>query len=214
VLASLTLRETAVVAAAVLSYTCTNPIPHSTFTHSPLLVVPLFETVTDLHLQADMVARRPYGMIEMRDGVLRRIVLRPFPKYVSLFEALFWGSFCHRRLPGDRLRLYYNQPRLHPNYLSLKYAVSSRDTSLASMLGASAVLDEIARIKRSDAILTDAANFRISDRFLRRQGYERHTQARYHRNYIKRFYGEYAALRRFELCGKSANLEPAVVNDE
>jgi hypothetical protein len=110
--------------------------------------------------------------------------------------------------------LYYNQPRLHPNYLSLKYAVSSRDTSLASMLGALAVLDEIARIKRSDAILTDAANFRISDRFLRRQGYERHTQARYHRNYIKRFYGQYPAVRRIQLGERSSELETATVNDE
>ena len=161
--------------------------------------MPFFETVTDLYLQADVLARRAYGMIEMRDGVLQRIVLRPFPKYVSIFEALFWGNFCHRRLPGDRLRLYYNQPRQHPNYLSLKYAVSSRDTSLGSMLGALAVLDEIARIKQSDAILTDAANFRISDRFLRRQGFERHTTARYHRNYIKRFYGQYPEVRRLGL---------------
>lgn len=162
--------------------------------------MPLFQIVTDLYLQADVLARRRYGVIEMRNGVLSRIVLRPFPKYVSVLEALFWGNFCHRRIKGDKLRLYYNQPRLHPNYLCLKYAVSSRDTSLASMLGVLAVLDEIARIKRSDAILTDAANFRISDRFLRRQGYERHTQARYHRNYIKRFYGEYPAVRRLELA--------------
>jgi hypothetical protein len=174
----------------------------------------LFETVTDLLPQRDVLARRPYGVIEMRDGVLRRVVLRPFPKYVSVFEALFWGNFCHRRLPGDRLRLFYNQPRQHPNYLSLKYAVSSRDTSLASMLGALAVLDEIARIKGSDAILLDAANFRISDRFLRRQGFERHTKARYHRNYIKRFYGEYRAVRTIELRAHSADLEAATLNDE
>jgi hypothetical protein len=176
--------------------------------------VPFYETVTDLYMQAEVVSRRPYGVIEMRDGVLHRIVLRPFPKYVSLFEALFWGNFCHRRQPGDRLRLFYNQPRLHPNYLSLKYAVSARDTSLASMLGALAVLDEIARIKHSDAILTDAANFRISDRFLRRQGFEQHTKARYHRNYIKRFYGEYPSVRRIELGTRSADLEAAIVNDE
>jgi len=174
----------------------------------------LFNTVTDLHAQADVIARRPYGVIEMRDGRLHRIVLRPFPKYVSLFEALFWGDFCHRRTAGDRLRLYYNQPRRYPNYLSLKYAVSARDTSLASMLGAMAVLDEIARIKGSDAILTDAANFRISDRFLRRQGWERHTKARYHRNYIKRFYGEYPTIRRIELAGRQSQLETAAVNDE
>jgi hypothetical protein len=152
-----------------------------------------------LHRQADVVARRPYGVIEMVDGRFRRLRLRPFPKYVSLIEALFWGGFCHRRQPGDRLLLFYNQPRQHTNYLSLKYAISSRDTSLATMLGALSVLDEIAHIKRSDAILTDAANFRISDRFLRRQGWERHTKARYHRNYIKRFYGEYPQVRWIEL---------------
>jgi hypothetical protein len=167
----------------------------------------LFQTVTDLYRQADILQRRPYGVIEMVEGRFQRVLLRPFPKYVSLFEALFWGGFCHRRMPGDRLRLFYNQPRRHPNYLSLKYAVSSRDTSLATMLGALSVLDEIARLKASDAILTDAANFRISDRFLRRQGWERHTRARYHRNYIKRFYGEFPAVRRIELGAKSERVE-------
>ena len=169
--------------------------------------MPLFQTVTDLYRQADVLQRRSYGVIEMLDGRFHRVLLRPFPKYVSLFEALFWGNFCHRRLPGNRLRLFYNQPRQHLNYLSLKYAVSSRDTSLATMLGALAVLDEIARIKGSDAILTDAANLRISERFLRRQGWERHTKARYHRNFIKRFYGEYPAVRRIELAKDPFDLE-------
>jgi hypothetical protein len=176
--------------------------------------VPYFETVTDLYRQAETIQRRPYGVIEMVGGRFQRVLLRPFPKYVSLFEAVFWGGFCHRRLPGDRLRLFYNQPRLHPNYLSLKYAVSSRDTSLATMLGALGVLDEIARIKGSDAILTDAANFRISDRFLRRQGWERHTKARYHRNYIKRFYGEFPAVRRIPLGARSERFETASMTDD
>jgi hypothetical protein len=176
--------------------------------------VPLFETVTDLIRQADIIQRRPYGVIEMVGGRFHRVLLRPFPKYVSLFEAVFWGGFFHRRIPGDRLRLFYNQPRRHPNYLSLKYAVSSRDTSLATMLGALGVLDEIARIKGSDAILTDAANFRISDRFLRRQGWERHTKARYHRNYIKRFYGEYPAVRRISLGARSERFETASSDSE
>jgi hypothetical protein len=176
--------------------------------------VSFFQSITDLYLQADLIRQRHYGMIDMVDGKLRRVVLRPFPKYVSVFEALFWGGFYHRRRRGDRLRLFYNQPRRYPNYLSLKYAVSSRDTSLASMLGALATLDEIARIKESDAILTDAANFRISDRFLRRQGWERHTKARYHRNYIKRFYGEYPAVRKIDLREASAPLESITLNDE
>jgi hypothetical protein len=177
--------------------------------------MPLFETVTDLDAQADVVRRRRYGIIEMVDGRFQRMVLRPFPKYVSLFESIFWGGFCHRRIPGDRLRLFYNQPFLHPNYLSLKYAVSARDTSLASMLGVLQVLDEVARIKGSDAILMDAANLRISDRFLRREGWERHTKSRWHRNYIKRFYGEYP-VGRSSLRSSFAPLEDCfkMTNDE
>jgi hypothetical protein len=134
-------------------------------------------------------------VIDIVDGRLAAIHLRPFPKYVSLIDVLFWGRFYHQRVAGDRCRLYYNQPRRCPNYLALKYVLSARDSSLASFFGALAVLDEIARIKRSDAILTDVANFRISERLLARLGWERHTNSRWHRNYIKRFYGQYSATR-------------------
>jgi hypothetical protein len=194
-----------------LSPTPSFPIPHS---HTPHWLVSLYHSITDLYQQADIIRQRHYGVIDMVDGRLDRILLRPYPKYVSVFEAIFWGGFCHRRMPGDRLRLFYNQPKRYPNYLSLKYAVSARDTSLASMLGALATLDEIARLKRSDAILTDAANFRISDRFLRRQGWERHTKSRYHRNYIKRFYGEYPAVRKLDLRPSATPLEAVSLNDE
>ena len=77
-----------------------------------------------------------------------------------------------------------------------------------------ATLDEIARIKGSDAILTDAANFRISDRSLRRHGWERHTKARYHRNYIKRFYGQYPEVRRVPLRDSAARMEAVTANDQ
>jgi hypothetical protein len=134
-------------------------------------------------------------VIDIVEGRLAGIHLRPFPKYVSLIDALFWGRFYHERVAGDRCRLYYNQPRRCPNYLALKYVLSSRDSRLASFCGALAVLDEVARIKQSDAILTDVANFRISERLLARLGWQRHTDSRWHRNYIKRFYGQYPAAR-------------------
>ena len=59
------------------------------------------------------------------------------------------------------------------------------------MLGGLELLNEIARIKRSDAILCDAWNSRMSPRVLHRWGWEPHTSSRWHRNYIKRFYGCY-----------------------
>jgi hypothetical protein len=171
--------------------------------------MPLFETVTDLAAGADVLRARRYGVIEVRDGRLLRIVLRPFAKYVSVFESIFFGGFYHRRVPGDRCRLYYNQPRSWPNYLALKYIISARETRLPTVFCALSVLDEIARIKRSDAILADAANFRFSDRLLAREGWQRHTKSRYHRNYIKRFYGEYPEVRRLDLRRESAHLEAA-----
>ena len=176
--------------------------------------MPLFETVTDLHAQAAIVRRRRYGVIEFVDGRFRRILLRPFPKYVTLADSLFWGRYYHARVTGDRCRLFYNQPLWHSNFLALKYVLSTRDASLASLLGAAAMLDEIAQIKRSDAILTDAANLRISERLLRRLGWERHTKSRWHRNYIKRFYGEYPAGRYVSLSSTSAHLEAVSPNDQ
>jgi hypothetical protein len=57
------------------------------------------------------------------------------------------------------------------------------------------VLDEIARIKQTDAIVCDVRNARISDRLLRRWGWESHVPQSRRRHFIKRFYGEYPDTR-------------------
>ena len=86
---------------------------------------------------------------------------------------------------------YYNQPRRHSNYLSVAFVLSHRDGTLATFRRALTVLDEVARLKRTDAILCDAWNWRISDRLAARWGWEPHKPQRWHRNFIKRFYGVY-----------------------
>ncbi len=63
------------------------------------------------------------------------------------------------------------------------------------------------RIKGSDAIVTDVANFRISERLLARLGWERHTASRWHRNYIKRFYGQYPSTRTVPISAASSGLQ-------
>ena len=132
-----------------------------------------------------------YGVIETAAGKLVAIHLRRWPKVISLPE--FWpvGKRHHAGGADDRCWLYYNQPRGCPNFLALKYVISSRGTSIATALAAATVLDAIAEAKRTDAIVCDAANSRLSDRFLARQGWEAHKPQRWHRNFIKRFYGEY-----------------------
>ena len=148
-----------------------------------------FRRITDLNLQrAELLAGR-YGVIDVLDGQLRQITLRPWPKIVSLWESLGWGEYLHRHRPGDRCRLFYNQPRGSERYLAFKYFLTTRGTSLRSFHTALDTLDEIARIKRSDAIVCEAANLRLNERIFRRYGWEQHTSSS--RNYIKRFYGSY-----------------------
>ena len=53
------------------------------------------------------------------------------------------------------------------------------------------MLDEIARIKGTDAIVAELSNLRISDRLARRWGWEPHVPSSRRRHYIKRFYGSY-----------------------
>ena len=149
------------------------------------------ETITDLAKGADSLRRRPYGVIEVAEGRFCRLILRPFPKIVSVIGVMLIGGWQHHRRGEDRIRLYYNQPRRATNFLVLKYIQSGRKTTLATAIRGLAVLDEIARLKGSDALLCDVSNRRINSRLLRRYGWEPHCPARFHRHYIKRFYGVY-----------------------
>jgi hypothetical protein len=151
----------------------------------------LFQTVTDLAEGADVLRRRPYGMIEARDGRFHRISLRPLPKFISLPEILFLGNYFHRRRAGDRCVLYYDQPRRMPNFLAVKYLQSDRDTSLGTLRRVLQTLDEVARLKRIDAIVCDVSNWDISTAIMTRLGWEPHCPSVWHRNFIKRFYGQY-----------------------
>ena len=151
----------------------------------------LFETVTELEDGADALRRRRYGVIEVAGGEFRRVLLRPYPKLISAPEILLLGGCYHRYRRGDRLWLYYNQPWRFPSYLAVTYMVSARNTALHSVRRALAVLDRIARLKRTDAMLCDAGNWRLSTELLSRFGWEPHCPSRLHRHFIKRLYGRY-----------------------
>ena len=95
--------------------------------------MPLFETVTHLAAGSDLLRHRRYGVIEVADGMFCGVRLRPFPKIVSAADTLLLGKFAHRRRSGDRIRLFYNQPRRFPNFLVLKYAESACGTSMTTL---------------------------------------------------------------------------------
>lgn len=153
--------------------------------------MPLFESVTNLSDGADILRHRPYGVIEVAEGLFRRVLVRPFPKIVSAPGILLLGGWRHRHQTGDTIRLFYNQPVRFSKFLVFKYAESAHATSLATLTRALAVLDEIARLKQSDALLCDVANSRITTQLLGRWGWEPHCPSWFHRHYIKRFYGAY-----------------------
>ena len=157
----------------------------------------------DFGRDADLLRRRRYGVIEMREGRLERIVLRPWPKIPTWVEARILGGWRHRWRAGNVCRLYYNQPRSRDRFLSLAYVESGRDADLATFRGALGVLDEIARLKGSDFLVTDVANVRISDRLLDRWGWSPLAPRRWHRLFVKRFYAD--ALP-FDVAATQANL--------
>jgi hypothetical protein len=164
----------------------------------------LFQTVLDPMAGAEILRRRRYGVIEMVDGHLRGVHLRPWPKQSSLLEARLWGRWWHSRRGGDRVLLYYNQPWGHSNYLALSYAVSTRDCRLATMQAGLATLDEIARLKRSDAIFCQATSLRISERALARYGWQPLGGRSASRTFVKRFYGEHSGVAREPLLADAA----------
>jgi hypothetical protein len=151
-----------------------------------------FETVVDPLAETETLRARRFGVIEMVDGKLQSIRLRPWPKGSSMVEARWWGQWQHKHRRGDRCLLYYNQPWGSPNYLALQYVVSTRDCRWATFVAALAVLDEIAQIKQSDAIVCDACNQRFSDRMMDRWGWQP-LGSGLRRTFIKRFYGQYPA---------------------
>jgi hypothetical protein len=153
----------------------------------------LCETVIDFDADWGRIGARRYGVIETVGGQLRAIHLRAWPKLVSLPELWPLGPRYHRRGKVDRCLLFYNQPRRMPNYLALRYVVSTAGTSYRTFRAALRVLDRVAAIKHVDAIVCDAGNARLSPRLMARLGWEPHKPQRWHRNYIRRFYGVYPA---------------------
>jgi hypothetical protein len=157
-------------------------------------MMPFVETIYDFDAGRERARARRYGVIEIVGGSLRAIHLRPWPKLFSWAELWPAVARYHARGAADRCLLFYNQPRRQPSFLALKFVVSTAGTSYRTFRASLVVLDAIAKLKQVDAIVCDAANLRITDRLLARLGWEPHKPQRWHRNYIRRFYGNYPAV--------------------
>ncbi|QDV68457.1 hypothetical protein Poly24_21660 [Rosistilla carotiformis] len=182
--------------------------------------MPLFETVCDLEEGAATLQRRHHGVIEVRDGCLSSIHLRPWPTLVTRLRV--WRDNRRRdsHSQQDVCRLYYDQLWSQPNFLVLKYVVSTPGTRFATARLAALTLDAIAEIKRTDAIVCEASNARLSERLLDRWGWQRHLLTSSRRHYIKRLYPNSAPLAspRHDLkifaptCEKTTSNDPSAVS--
>ena len=130
-------------------------------------------------------------MIVVEEGYLRAIHLRPWPKIFSASDL--WGSAADST--GGRPAIAVGCTTISRagtgDFLALKFVVSSREATFGTFRSTLIVLDEIARIKGTDAIVAEVRNPRISDRLLRRWGWESHLPTSRRRHFIKRFYGTY-----------------------
>ena len=153
----------------------------------------IFDTVPAADLQNERLKlkKRPYGMIEVINEQFTQIQLRPWPKFLSGIEAKWADGWGRKRSQKNQSQVFYSQPLSQRNYLTLTYAITTLQTSWTTLSYSLALLDYVAFVKRSDAILTEVSNRRISDQVMERLGYERHLHNSRKRHFIKRFYGEY-----------------------
>lgn len=135
------------------------------------------------------VKLRSSGMIVAQAGRFDELLLFWLPRHTTVWRV--WFDQRCRRLPQDQCRIYYRQPFAAPTYLTLDYFVSGLKTSVKTVDAALRTLDRVAELKRSDAIVAQLKNSRLSSRLLKRYGWERHLGGESSPHIIRRFYGNY-----------------------
>ena len=133
---------------------------------------------------SDRVRSWNYGELELFNGKLLGIYARWWPRIGSQWEA-FQDSY-RRTLPEDHCRVYYAFPRSAPGFMSVLYARSGPNTQYKTLYRAVVVMDEIAMLRESNAIVCQAIGPRTTERLMNRWGYVSHAPALGDNHYIKR----------------------------
>jgi hypothetical protein len=167
----------------------TGETPHTRFGAVALVAARVKPSVTGFRVGADRLAGWRCGRIVIKGGRLASVHWRGWPYYGNWLRAS-WDNFRRSGQP-DRCDMYYHQPLGMAGFITLDYIRSSAATSLSSLYVASLALDEIARLQGAMALVCHVTNDRISDRLLKRWGWQQHCLDWPGRHYIKRFYGQY-----------------------
>lgn len=132
------------------------------------------------------------GRIVTEAGRLLGVFGRRWPHYGNWLQVIWDLHF--RPVERDRCEVFYHQPLASPKFLTLSYVHAGARTSISTLYLAALVLDEIARIRKADAIVSHVTNDRITDRLMQRWGWEPHCLKWRGRHFIRRFYGSYPDL--------------------
>ena len=151
------------------------------------------QPVTSIAKQTKQIVSRRAGCIHVASGNLIAVTGRWWPYAGNHLQATF--DYRLRPLKEDLCQLYFHEPFGSPGFLTLSYVRSGDKTSLSSFYGATLVLDAIAELKGSNAIVCNVTNDRITDRLLARWGWEMHCDDWPGRHFIKRFYGNYPEIK-------------------
>lgn len=137
------------------------------------------------------------GRIVMQGGRLIEIQRRLLCGNVSIAQV--WWQAKYGRNDDDVCWLDYHQPFGMRGFLTLDYIRSGTHAGYRTFVGASHVLDEVARVRGASAIVAHVTNQNISDRLLSRLGWQRHMDQWSGRHWIRRFYDGYpdSALHRY-----------------
>jgi hypothetical protein len=151
--------------------------------------------IEKLDMQAREVVAWRAGRIVTEAGRLGWIERRWWAYKASRFRVAWDTARRPRGLVG--CQIFFHHSPSNPDFLVLGYVSSHPRASLSSLYCGLVVLDEIARLKGSSAIVAEVTNDRLSDRLLARWGWEPHCRNWRGRHFIKRFYGGYPVLTPF-----------------
>ncbi len=146
-------------------------------------------TVKDPISGSAQIRRWRCGRIVMQNGHLLHIKKRLMCGSVSMAQV--WWQAKYGRMRDDICWLDYHQPMGMRGFLTLDYVRAGELAGYKTFVGAIHVLNEIARVRGATAIVAHVSNQTISDRFLERQGWERHLENWSGRHWIRRFYEGY-----------------------
>lgn len=141
---------------------------------------------------ACLLAPPRIGRVLVRQGRFQSLD----PLWISRRKSLsqVWWHKRHRRAGSDKFELYYTATRRPQGFVTVDFIYSGQAAGLSSLFGALAVLDVIAQSREALAIVAHIGNRRISQRLLRRCGWEPHAANLGENHWIKRFYAGYPRI--------------------